>query len=102
MEAEAAAGQACLQTVGPASAVWRTVIQIDGSPHDWFEGRGCRCTLIVLIDDATSRLTSITVATDWTGPRFDNAICHAEARTELSLTRCRCSPATDEQRRCNG
>ena len=28
------------------------LIQIDGSPHDWFEGRGPRCTLIVFIDDA--------------------------------------------------
>jgi transposase len=30
------------------------LIQIDGSPHDWFEGRGPRCTLIAFIDDATS------------------------------------------------
>jgi transposase len=28
------------------------LIQIDGSPHDWFEGRAPRCTLIVFIDDA--------------------------------------------------
>ena len=31
-------------------------MQIDGSPHDWFEGRGPCCTLIVFIDDATSKL----------------------------------------------
>ena len=30
--------------------------QLDGSPHDWFEGRADRCTLIVFIDDATGRL----------------------------------------------
>ncbi len=35
------------------------MIQIDGSPHDWFEGRGPRCTLIVFIDDATSELMSL-------------------------------------------
>ena len=35
------------------------LIQIDGSPHDWFEGRGPHCTLIVFIDDATSRLTAL-------------------------------------------
>jgi transposase len=35
------------------------LIQIDGSSHDWFEGRGPRCTLIVFIDDATSRLTAL-------------------------------------------
>lgn len=35
------------------------LIQIDGSPHDWFEGRARRCTLIVFIDDATGRLTGL-------------------------------------------
>ena len=35
------------------------LIQIDGSPHDWLENRGPRCTLIVFIDDATSRLTAL-------------------------------------------
>ena len=33
--------------------------QIDGSPHDWFEGRGDKCCLIVFIDDATSRIVSL-------------------------------------------
>lgn len=31
------------------------LIQLDGSEHDWFEGRGSRCTLLVFIDDATSK-----------------------------------------------
>lgn len=35
------------------------LIQIDGSPHAWFEDRGPRCTLIVFIDDATSRLMAL-------------------------------------------
>jgi hypothetical protein len=35
------------------------LIQIDGSPHDWFEGRVPKCTLIVFIDDATSRLLAL-------------------------------------------
>lgn len=35
------------------------LIQIDGSPHDWFEGRGPRCTLLVFIDDATSDLMTL-------------------------------------------
>lgn len=30
------------------------LVQMDGSVHDWFEGRGPKCTLLVLIDDATS------------------------------------------------
>lgn len=32
------------------------MVQIDGSDHDWFEGRGERCTLLVFIDDATSQI----------------------------------------------
>jgi hypothetical protein len=32
------------------------LIQIDGSQHGWFETRGPQCTLLVYIDDATSRL----------------------------------------------
>ena len=38
------------------------LIQIDGSPHDWFEGRGPRASLIVFIDDATGRLTGLRFA----------------------------------------
>ncbi len=32
------------------------LIQLDGSDHDWFEGRGPRCVLVPFIDDATSRI----------------------------------------------
>jgi len=32
------------------------LVQVDGSPHDWFEGRAAKCTLLVFIDDATGRL----------------------------------------------
>jgi predicted DNA-binding protein (UPF0251 family) len=32
------------------------LIQIDGSPHDWFEGRAPACTLIIFIDDATNKV----------------------------------------------
>lgn len=35
------------------------LVQIDGSPHDWFEGRAAKCTLIVFIDDATSQLLDL-------------------------------------------
>ena len=30
------------------------LVQIDGSEHDWFEGRGSRAVLMVMIDDATN------------------------------------------------
>lgn len=32
------------------------LVQADGSPHAWFEDRGPTCTLLVYIDDATSKL----------------------------------------------
>lgn len=35
------------------------LIQIDGSPHAWFEERGPKCCLLVAIDDATSQLCSL-------------------------------------------
>ena len=35
------------------------LVQIDGSPHDWFEGRRGRCCLLVFIDDATSQLLQL-------------------------------------------
>jgi hypothetical protein len=34
-------------------------VQIDGCDHDWFEDRGPRCTLLVYVDDATSRLQEL-------------------------------------------
>ncbi|ALG75617.1 transposase [Azospirillum thiophilum] len=38
------------------------LIQIDGSEHRWFEGRGDPCTLLVFIDDATGRLMQLRFA----------------------------------------
>lgn len=32
------------------------LVQLDGSEHDWLEGRGPRCVLLVYIDDASSRV----------------------------------------------
>jgi transposase len=32
------------------------LVQIDGSHHDWFEGRAPKCCLLVFIDDATSKI----------------------------------------------
>jgi transposase len=32
------------------------LVQGDGSPHDWFEGRGPRCSLLLFVDDATSSI----------------------------------------------
>jgi transposase len=35
------------------------LVQIDGCDHEWFEERGPRCTLLVYVDDATSRLQEL-------------------------------------------
>jgi len=32
------------------------MLQMDGSHHDWFEGRGPKCVLMAYIDDATGRV----------------------------------------------
>src|SRR5512145_457702 len=37
-------------------ACFGELVQIDGSPHDWFEGRDDPCVLLVFIDDATGKL----------------------------------------------
>ncbi|MCP5505909.1 MAG: ISNCY family transposase [Chlamydiales bacterium] len=34
------------------------LLQGDGSPHDWFEGRSEKCTLLQFVDDATSKTTA--------------------------------------------
>jgi len=34
------------------------LLQGDGSPHDWFEGRADKCSLLQFVDDATSTITA--------------------------------------------
>ena len=48
---------------GPRHRAWRErrscvgmLVQLDGSDHDWFEGRGPRCALLIYIDDANSEI----------------------------------------------
>ncbi len=40
-------------------ACFGELVQIDGSPHAWFEDRGTKCNLLVFIDDATGRLMEL-------------------------------------------
>jgi transposase len=40
-------------------ACFGELVQIDGSPHDWFEGRAEACVLLVFIDDATGKLVQL-------------------------------------------
>jgi transposase len=43
-------------------ACFGELVQIDGSPHAWFEQRGAVCTLLVAIDDATGKLVGLLFA----------------------------------------
>ena len=52
-------GAVCAHPMRERRTRFGEMIQIDGSPHDWFEGRGERCTLLVFIDDATGKLTQL-------------------------------------------
>jgi len=48
------------------------LVQIDGSPHAWFEDRGESCCLLVFIDDATSNIMQLHfVPTETTLGYFD-------------------------------
>lgn len=40
-------------------ACFGELVQIDGSPHRWFEERAPACTLLVFIDDATGQLVAL-------------------------------------------
>ena len=40
-------------------ACFGELVQIDGSPHAWFEQRGPSCSLLVAIDDATGKLVGL-------------------------------------------
>ena len=37
-------------------ACFGAMVQLDGSHHDWFEGRRAPCVLMVMVDDATNRV----------------------------------------------
>ena len=55
------------------------LVQMDGSDHDWFEGRGPRCALMVVIDDATGWVFCRFYAAETTAAAFDvfGAYCRA-------------------------
>lgn len=47
------------------------MVQMDGSEHDWFEGRGARAVLMVMIDDATNRTYARFYPAEDTAAAFD-------------------------------
>ncbi len=48
------------------------LMQLDGSHHDWFEGRGSRCVLMAYIDDPSSRAYARFYAYEGTIPAMDS------------------------------
>ncbi|MFP3647628.1 ISNCY family transposase [Paraburkholderia sp. SIMBA_054] len=55
------------------------LIQIDGSEHAWFEERAPQCTLLVYVDDATSRLMTLHfTATESTFSYFEATRAYVE------------------------
>jgi hypothetical protein len=48
------------------------LVQLDGSHHDWFEGRGPRCVLMAYIDDASSRVFARFYGYEGTIPAMDS------------------------------
>jgi len=52
------------------------LVQIDGSDHAWFEGRGPKCTLLVFIDDATGQLLELWFVPDETSFAYFEASRH--------------------------
>src|SRR6266850_3494333 len=51
------------------------MVQLDGSHHDWFEGRGPRCVLMVMVDDATNRMRARFFAEETTRASYDVLEC---------------------------
>ena len=47
------------------------MVQLDGSHHDWFEGRGPKCVLMVMVDDATNRMRARFFAEETTRASYE-------------------------------
>jgi transposase len=74
-----AAGVTHFQRRKQPHRAWRTrkahrgeLVQVDGSHHDWFEGRGPRCVLMAYIDDASSQVFARFYAYEGTIPALDS------------------------------
>ena len=57
----------------PRRSCFGAMIQMDGSPHDWFEGRAEPCCLMVAIDDATGKIIARFHRHETTAAAFDLA-----------------------------
>ena len=65
------------------------MLQIDGSPHDWLEGRGPRLCLIGAIDDATSKVMGalfVEAESSWGYFRLFSEVFHAHGVSQSIYT----------------
>jgi transposase len=60
------AKQASTHQMRERRACFGELVQMDGSDHDWFEGRAPSCNLLVYIDDATGQLLELWFVPDET------------------------------------
>ena len=56
----------------PRKRYFGVMLQMDGSHHDWFEGRGTKCVLMGYIDDATSEVFAWFYEYEGTMPAMDS------------------------------
>ena len=73
-----AAGQHTVRRRKQKHRQWRerkpcfgAMVQLDGSHHDWFEGRGPKCVLMVMVDDATNQMRARFFAEETTRASYD-------------------------------
>lgn len=80
------------------------MVQLDGSHHDWFEGRRRQATLMVLIDDATNRTYARFFEEETTAASFEtfwryvvrNGLPHAVYADKASIYRTTRDATVDE------
>ena len=73
-----AEGQRTVRRRRQAHRQWRErkaclgqMVPLDGSQHDWFEGRRAQAVLMVMVDDATHRLWAQFLAEETTRASYD-------------------------------
>ena len=86
-------------------ACFGQMVQLDGSHHDWFEGRRDKAVLMVMVDDATNRLKARFSEEETTHASYDVFEAWAQQRgiplsiyvDRDSIYRCERTPSVAEQ-----
>ena len=86
-------------------ACFGEMVQLDGSHHDWFEGRRGPCVLMVMVDDATNRVRARFFEEETTHASYDtleswvrrHGVPRALYVDRDSIYRCEGEPSVAEQ-----